>query len=411
MPTIDPDTGGVEGGVYGPTAPSTGNNTPSETFALEMTTPGLDPHLWTLYEAWKKRQEEAAGSTSEGTDVLDLGGGGDGGSGGSGGPSALQQRIAEETAFASFREVLRRWGIPASKNMLNLIQKAVKQGWGSTLFIDHLRHTPDYHEKFPGIRYGVGMTEASYNAMYKQYRDQAKSIGEQLSRKTFARAIKNGVTPEEFAARTKAVDSILKWSPMMEGFKETLAANGFTDKAENITQRDLMKFAMGLGPKKWEALWQETVVSTNLERVAGMTVGSPPKGWGKNAPNKFGGGSGIESVDHDWMHISRNDLLTVINQVESLSPGFEVEDISGQEWRDMGVRMRKYKGNFLAKYGVNAKDMLEMELGGPRAAAIATKGEAILAEQEAYAQPRATPMEAQQVGAPGAGYKDLAQSQ
>jgi hypothetical protein len=289
---------------------------------------------------------------------------------------------------------------------MNLIQKAVKQGWNSTLFIDHLRHTPDYHTKFPGMRYGSGMTEASYNAQYVAYKQQAKLIGENLSRNTFARALKNGVTPEEFAGRAKAIDSILKWSPMMEGFKEVLAANGMVDKAANVTQASLMKMAMGLGPKKWEELWQETVVGVNLERVAGITVGEPPKGWGTSP----GGGSPQSNVDHDFMRMTRQDMLTIINQVESLTPGFEVENVSGQQWRDIGMRMRQFKGQYLAKYGISAKDLLEMELGGPRAAVIADKSQRILKEQEAFNDPRAVPMEAQQVGAPGKGTDDLPQS-
>ena len=331
--------------------------------------------------------------------------------GGSSGPTAEELALQQAEAEAAFREVLRRWGIPASKNMMNLIQKAIKLGWSSTLFVDHLRHTPDYHAMYPGMHYGSGMTEAAYNSQYQQYREQAKLIGETLSRKTFARALKNGVTPEEFAGRAKAIDSITKWAPMMEGFKEALAANGYVDKAKNITQASLMKFAMGLGPVKWEALWQETVVGVNLERVAGITVGAPPKGWGINDPNKLGGGSPQSNVDHDFMAITRNDMLTVINQVESLTPGFEVEDVTGQQWRDIGTRMRQFKGSYLAKYGITAKDLLEMELGGPRAAVIADKSQRILKEQEAFNDPRAVPMEAQQVGAPGAEYKDLPQSQ
>lgn len=340
------------------------------------------------------------------------GGSGSGGSGGgSGGPTAAEVaaavRLQRNKAEAAFREVLRRWGIPASKNLMNLIQKAIKLGWDSTLFVDHLRHTPDYHEKFPGMRYGTGMTEATYNAQYNSYREQAKLIGEELSRKTFARALKNGVTPEEFAGRAKAIDSIVKWAPMMEGFKETLAANGYVDKAANITQESLMKFAMGLGPVKWEALWQETVVGVNMERVAGITIGTPPKGWGKSP----GGGSPLASDDHNFMHMTRDDMLTIINQVESTTPGFEVENVTGQQWRDIGARMRQFKGQYLAKYGITAKDLVEMELGGPRAAVIADKSQRIIKEQDAADQPRAVPMEAQQVGAPGSDYKDLPQSQ
>jgi hypothetical protein len=77
--------------------------------------------------------------------------------------------------------------------------------------------------------------------------------------------------------------------------------------------------------------------------------------------------------------------------VESLTPGFEVENITGQQWRDIGARLRQFKPSYLAAQGVSGKDLLEMELGGPRAAAIAEKADRILKQQEAFYQQRALP--------------------
>lgn len=331
------------------------------------------------------------------------------GSGGSSGPTAEEQANAQDAAYSAFREILRRWGLRPTKNLLNLMQKAFVSKWNQTQFVDHLRHTPEYHAKFPGLRYGDGMTEASYNSQYKAYRDAANNIGEPFSRKQFAKALKNGVEPDEFQQRMQAIDLLDKWGPQMEGFKEVLVARGEVASVNDVTKGELMKLVMGIGEKKWEKIWQETVVTMNLERVAGITVGKPPQGWGVRNPNKLGGGSPASSIDQDWMHISRKDMLTIINQVESMSPGTEVENISGQQWRDIGLRMRQFDHQYLAKYGITAKDLLEMELGGPRASAIADKSQRILKEQEAFYEPRAVPIQAQAVGQQGS--TDLPQQQ
>jgi hypothetical protein len=278
--------------------------------------------------------------------------------------------------MAAYQEVLRRWGIPATKNLINLMTKAINQFWGTQLFISHLRHTPEYRMKFPGIKFGdATRTEAAYNAAYVQYRQAATSVGERLDRKTFAKMLKRGTTVQEFTTRVEAIHSIEANSALMNAFRETLAANGLAKKAENISKGDLVKFVSRLGDPRWEKLWQETIVPMQVERIAGLQVGDPPKGWAAT----------------EGLSITRNDLLTVINQVESLTPGFEVENITGQQWRDIGARLRQFKPSYLAAQGVTAKDLLEMELGGPRAAAIAERGDRILKQQEAFFQARALP--------------------
>lgn len=278
-----------------------------------------------------------------------------------------------ERAKAAYLEILRRYRIPASKNLINLITKAINQNWGTTLFIARLRHTPEYREQFPGLRFDPTLTEASYNARYFQYRNLARSIGETLDRKTFAKILKRGITPELFETRIKAIQSVETWGPMWQGFQEALAARGITPPQN---KQDLVKFVMRLGDKRWEKVWQETQVTTNLERVAGIDVGDKVPGW---APSQYA--------------IDRKDLLAIINSVESLNPGFEVESISGQQWRDIGARLRQFDPSYLKRNGIETKDIIEMELGGPRAAAIASKADRVLKTQQAFAEDRATPQQ------------------
>jgi hypothetical protein len=108
--------------------------------------------------------------------------------------------------------------------------------------------------------------------------------------------------------------------------------------------------------------------------------------------------------------ISRGDLLNVVKQVEALSMGSF--DPAKLDFAKMGVELRKYKPEYLSRYDITTKDIIEMELGGPRAASIAERGQRVLATQEAFNAPRATPQSSQNVGQRGDSVREqLPQSQ
>jgi hypothetical protein len=297
-----------------------------------------------------------------------------------------------ENARSAFRELLRRWGIPRSKNLLNLIEKATLQGWSSGMFLERVRHTPDYVKKYPGIQWKDGMTEGTYLNTYNQYRNVAQSAGVKFSREDFAKALKRGVEPQEFADRVEAIKSIDRWAPMWQYFSETLAARGLAGP-KGLSKKDLADFVMKLGDKRWEKVYDETFLTAGLERVAGVQVGTD-FAPGQETPYS----------------ISRGDLLNVVKQVEALSMGSF--DPAKLDFAKMGVELRKYKPEYLSRYDITTKDIIEMELGGPRAASIAERGQRVLATQEAFNAPRATPQSSQNVGQRGDSVREqLPQSQ
>jgi hypothetical protein len=261
--------------------------------------------------------------------------------------------------------------MPRSKNLLNLIEKATQQGWSQTIFLDRVRHTPDYVKKYPGIQWRDGMTEGSYLSTYNQYRNVAQSAGVKFSRVDFAKALKRGVEPQEFSDRVEAIKSIDRWAPMWQYFSEALAARGL-GPPKGLSKKHLADFVMKLGDKRWEKVYDETFLTAGLERVAG--VETP-------------------------YSISRGDLLNIVKQVEALSMGSF--DPAKLDFAKMGAELRKYKPEYLARYDVHEKDIVEMMLGGPRAAAIAEKGQRILATQEAFNAPRATPQSSANIGQRG----------
>lgn len=275
--------------------------------------------------------------------------------------------------------------MPVTKNLLNLIERAVVGGWSSTVFLDRIRHTPEYAQKYPGIQWKDGMTEGSYLSTFNQYKSYAQAAGVQFGRLDFAKALKRGVSPQEFSARVDAIKSIDRWGPMWQYFSEALAARGLAPP-NGLSKKQLADFVMKLGPKQWEKVYDETFISAGLERVAGIQIGEAPKGWS-------GSEDGTSSAAYT---IARGDILDIIKQVESLTMG--AFDPAKLDFAKIGSDLRQFKPDYLAKYNITTKDILEMELGGPRASAIAERAQRVLATQKAFTEPRATPQSSQQVG-------------
>jgi len=287
--------------------------------------------------------------------------------------------------------MVRRWGLPPSKNLLNLIEKAVMQGWNSSLFLDRLRHTPEYAQKYPGIQWKDGMTEGTYISTFNQYKNLAAQSGVQFTRVDFAKALKRGVSPQEFSDRVSAIKSIDRWGPMWQTFSDVLAARGLAPP-KGLSKQDLANFVMRLGPKAWEKVYDETFLTAGLERVAGLQVGK----------------SGIPGQDTPYA-ITRGDMLDIVNQVESLSGG--TFDPAKLDYAKIGADLRKFKPEYLARYGLTPRDILEVEVGGPRAADIAVKAQRIIDTQTAATQPQAVPQYAQGVGQQAQQNSNLPQSE
>jgi len=323
-------------------------------------------------------------------------GGSSGGSGGSSGPSLAEQR-AIANLRASFTDLLRRWGLPRSKNLLNLIERGIRSQWNSALFIDQLRHTPEYRQKFRGIQWKTGMTEGAYLSTFAQYKARAQDIGVTLTRNMFAKLIKQGKSFEEFSAQIDALDMIQSYGPFWQQFGQTLEMRGVNIPGRKLTKSELAKFIMGMGSKKWEQVFQEMVVTTQLEQVAGI-----------NVVERLGG----ETTTDAPYEILRSDMLKLIRQAEALNPGFEVEKMTGQDWAAIGEDLSRYKPEYLKRYGLDAADILTIKLGGPGAAELMQKANRVLATQEAYFEPRALPGTGKlgQQAFGGGGEEDLVQS-
>lgn len=289
-----------------------------------------------------------------------------------------------ERLISSYRDILRRWGLRSDRNLMNLMEKAARSMWSSTQFIENLRQTPEYRKQFRGLQWRTGMTEGQYLQTFAQYKARAQDIGVAITKREFAKILRRGVTFDEFSDRVDALTAIDEYGPLWDQFKQVLELNGVQVPGKSLTKKELTKFVMGLGSKRWEEIWEETYLTTQLERVAGIGVVAPRAGE-KSTPDTF--------------EITRQDLLTIIKQTEALSPEFELESLQGRDFTEIGRRLRQFDFQYMQRYGLSTKDVLAMEFGGPNAAKIAERAERVLATQEAFLEPRATP-QLSQVGAP-----------
>lgn len=308
------------------------------------------------------------------------------------GPSDADRFRAQ--IMASYREIIRRWGLPASKNLLNLMERGARARWSTTQFMDMLRHTPEYRQNFRGIRWRTGMTEGQYLSTFAQYKAAYQDVGGHLTRRQFGRLLKKGVTYEEFGDRVAAVQSMRTYQPMWQSFLQALELNGIE---KNVSRKALGKFIMGLGPVKFERLFQEAYATTQLEEVAGIEVTAPRAG---------------ETATPDSYGLTRKALLNIIRQAEALNPGFEVEKLSGQEFAAIGADLREHDINYMQRYGLSTAEYIKMRFGGPGAAETADLSKRILATQEAFLEPRAVQATALTARSqqPGAGEDELPQS-
>ena len=296
----------------------------------------------------------------------------------SSGPSQAQIRAekrAMERLRAGFLESLRRWGwAMPSKNLLNLVEKAVRGLWSTTQFLQQVRHTPDYHKKFAGIRVKDGMTEGTYLQTFAQYQEKARDIGENITKKDFAMMLKSGLTFEEFSDRIDAMSSMLEYAPFWAQMQQVLEIRGTNVPGQKLTKEELLKFAMGLGPAKWEGIFQEVYATTQLEQVAGVNVVAGQAG---------------ETAAVDGYGLTRQALVKIINDAEALNPGFEVEKLTGQDYADIGSGLRELDLQYMQRYGLTTADYIRMRFGGPRSAETAELTERVVATQEAFYEPRA----------------------
>ena len=181
---------------------------------------------------------------------------------------------AKAQSAASYRELLTAWGIDPGP-LFDLINQAWKEEWNKAIFLEELRSTAEYRERFPGIFEKDGtmkMNEAQYIATERQYTSLASRAGINLGPKRMAYLFRNDVTPEEFGDRAVALNRLKRNKELYTAFKRELVQGGIAKPADVNTQKEMFKFIMGAGDPKWYDLWQDTL-TRNAAVQAGIVFG------------------------------------------------------------------------------------------------------------------------------------------
>ena len=276
--------------------------------------------------------------------------------------TSWEENKAQQTAdMAAFLNGL---GIPTTPGMEALIQEAIKGEWNQSMFLEELRGTQEYRERFPGIFEKNGtlkMSESSYILMEGQYTSLASQAGINMGQKRMAFLFRNDVTPEEFGDRAVAFQRLNRNKDLYGAFKRELVQAGVAKPGDVNTNKELFKFVMGEGNKAWYDLWQDAV-TRNAAVTAGITFG---KNQAKYTALRQGV---IERISN--MGLSEAEMAQKFMEVEGI-----LSDVLPTT--EAGL------------YGVNKKDAVKAAFGGKGSSKARDQIERAVTTADAFSDSRA----------------------
>ena len=293
------------------------------------------------------------------------GGGGGSSSGGSSaaaGPSPQDLRNAE----ASYRAILTSWGVPLTPALDKLIKSSVKLGVSSQAFVEKMRTTKEYAQRFAGILKPNGtlrMTEAQYISGYNSAKDYAASIGRNLSPQLYGLAVKNGNSPSEIKMRLDTLDKLKSYAPQLAEFNDYLVTTGKIKKP--LDRKGLADFIMGKNPQLQQE-WEVANTAFQLQELAGVNIDKPKQGGDESYKELSGQIKRFQALGGDLDSIDFAKMGSLIGQV-----------IPKNELYGQGIRKR---------------DIVEMMLSGKNAGEITKRVQTVLDTYEAaVTEPGAQP--------------------
>lgn len=278
---------------------------------------------------------------------------------------ATKKNAKGDNNLATLRQLLQSSGIPIHA-FSNMLEKAVRLNWNDSELLLNIYGSKQFHQLFPGIFRPDGslkMSPYEYRQMADEFKSQARLYGiSNISRAHIGQLIKNDVSMQEFADRMTAIQRVSEFKPAFDQFKAIAKDMGFATKGLD-TDKDALNFLLGKSDKKFYDLWDRISVGTAASQ-AGFDLG-----------------------------------LKGIKDIAKRVPGQANEaEIQGR-FANLAQQMRTLMPlSQIGKYGLTKQDLIDLEFGGPKQAAIAEKVDTIIRNRQAFNQSgRAT----QQIGVPG----------
>lgn len=294
--------------------------------------------------------------------VIQPGGSGSGSGGGGGGASGPDPAVLR----SNYMEILRSWGIPAD-DVGNLVDSAVSNEWSTLQFMQAVRRTKAYKQNFSGIASQPGMSEGSYLAQYRQYKALAQDIGKKLTRQQFGALLKGGVDYKEWNFRVQGVQRVQQNQAVFKWYRQELIKSGELKKGQGLPFKKMWEITTKLNSVDFERVYERAWLQGNLQKI------------------------GFDLTKAGGRDISRKRLLSLIRQYESGTPGAEVEAFGAQQFQELAEQIRTtIPASQLYGYGISKADLLEMKLGGRRAASIAERAQRALNQAKAESEDKVT---------------------
>lgn len=173
-----------------------------------------------------------------------------------------QQNFNQEQAFIAS---LAGYGIRLTSNLQALVTEGQRKNWTAATFLNYLRKTPEYAQRFPGIMTKGGvlkMSESQYIRQEGQYQDIAAEAGINLGPQKMADLFRGNTSVGEFRTKAPAI-SRLRTDPQLQRQLEQVVGH-------KLSKQEVLKFVIGEGNSEWYNDWNRTI-ARNAAVDAGIT--------------------------------------------------------------------------------------------------------------------------------------------
>lgn len=248
----------------------------------------------------------------------------------------------------NFQQMLAFMGLD-SWEIQQLVEQASREQWTSNQFIAAIYQSNTFKSTFPGIFREDGslkMDPYQYKQQADEYQSIANRYGITIDNARIGSLINRDVSVDEFQTRAEAIGRIDENRQYFDAFKKVLEARGI--KGLN-TDEEIADFLIGKGDKKFYDIWEE------------VQIGGAAKMAGVNLNAKM------------------------MNTISKKIPGADTMDPAAlqQSFQNLAASLRTaLPQSKIQGYGLTKRDLVELEFGGPRQAAIADKVNRIMAQYQ-----------------------------
>lgn len=253
-----------------------------------------------------------------------------------------------------YNAILQGMGIPPG-TFTDLINQAVLENWSEDEILARIYVTPEFHNMFPGIFREDGsmrFSAAEYRSISDNYKSIARDYGVTgLSTGQISKLIGGNVSIHEFQTRMSAVQRYEEYKPALNAYRDILKAQGI-DTSAIEGDAGLLKFVLGQSPKEFYTNYEQTNVLTQA-RAQGF--------------------------------VGKERGVGMAQRIAALTPGISTEQELQEHFATLATQAKTVvPASQWARNGITKNDLVQLEFGGPRRAAIAERVTDVMKQKQAF---------------------------